>query len=116
MVIGLVIAVIGGTMIEKLHMEKYVEDFIKSANAVDIASPSLTQKERLVYAKDQVVSTFKKVFPYILAGVAVGAVIHTMIMLRKAVKPKLLGVFIGICTLGIMIVGYLFNIFQFLLI
>lgn len=181
--VGLVIAVIGGTLIEKLHMEPYVEEFIKSAGAVDIESPTLSQKERWIYAKDQVVSTFKKVFPYILVGVGIGALIHnwipeswveavlgsnnpfgvilatvlgvpmyadifgtipvaeallykgaqlgtiltfmmavttlslpSMIMLRKAVKPKLLALFIAICTLGIVAVGYLFNIFHFLLI
>lgn len=178
-VLGLVIAVAGGTLIEKLHMENQVEEFIRRASAVDIASPTLTQKERLVYAKDQVTETFKKVFPYILIGVGIGAVIHnwipeswvvavlgshnpfgvilatiigipmyadifgtipiaeallgkgaqlgtvlafmmgvttlslpSMIMLRKAVKPKLLGVFIAICALGIVVVGYLFNLFQ----
>ena len=178
-VLGLVIAVAGGTLIEKLHMENQVEEFIRRASAVDIASPTLTQKERLVYAKDQVTETFKKVFPYILIGVGIGAVIHnwipeswvvavlgshnpfgvilatiigipmyadifgtipiaeallgkgaqlgtvlafmmgvttlslpSMIMLRKAVKPKLLGVFIAICALGIIVVGYLFNLFQ----
>ena len=178
-VLGLVIAVAGGTLIEKLHMENQVEEFIRRASAVDIASPTLTQKERLVYAKDQVVETFKKVFPYILIGVGIGAVIHnwipeswvvavlgshnpfgvilatiigipmyadifgtipiaeallgkgaqlgtvlafmmgvttlslpSMVMLRKAVKPKLLGVFIAICALGIIVVGYLFNLFQ----
>lgn len=182
-VIGLVIAVIGGTLIESLHMEPYVEEFIRNASRVDIESPSLTKKERVRYAKDQVVSTFKKVFPYILIGVGIGAVIHnwipqhwieavlgsknpfgvilatligvpmyadifgtipvaeallykgaqlgtilsfmmavttlslpSMIMLRKAIKPKLLGVFIAICTVGIIIVGYLFNAFQFLFI
>ena len=181
--LGLVIAVIGGTLIEKLHMEQYVEDFIKSASAVDIDSPTLTQKERPVYAKDQMLSTFKKVLPYILIGVGIGAIIHnwipeswiqtvlgsnnpfgvvlatligvpmyadifgtipvaeallakgaqlgtilsfmmavttlslpSIIMLRKAVKPKLLGLFIGICTAGIILVGYLFNAFQFMLI
>lgn len=181
--LGLLIAVIGGTLIERLHMEPYVEDFIKGASAVDIDSPTLTQKERIAYAKDQMLSTFKKVFPYILIGVAIGAVIHnwipedwvqmllgrnnsfgvifatvigipmyadifgtipvaeallskgaqlgtilsfmmavttlslpSMIMLRKAVKPKLLGLFIGICTVGIILVGYLFNAFQFMLI
>ena len=164
-VVGLMIAVAGGTLIEKLHMEKYVESFIKSASAVDVESPTLSQKERLVYAKDQMLSTFKKVFPYILVGVGIGAVIHnwipehwieavlgsdnpfgvilatvigvpmyadifgtipvaeallskgaqlgtilsfmmavttlslpSLIMLRKAVKPKLLALFIGICT------------------
>ena len=178
-VLGLVIAVAGGTLIEKLHMENQVEEFIRRASAVDIASPTLTQKERLVYAKDQVAETFKKVFPYILIGVGIGAVIHnwipeswvvavlgshnpfgvilatiigipmyadifgtipiaeallgkgaqlgtvlafmmgvttlslpSMIMLRKAVKPKLLGGFIAICALGIIVVGYLFNLFQ----
>lgn len=182
-VVGLIIAVIGGTLIEKLHMENYVEEFIRSASSIDIESPSLTKKERLVYAKEQMTGTFKKVFPYILVGVGIGAIIHnwipeswveavlggnnpfgvvlatligvpmyadifgtipiaeallfkgaqlgtilsfmmavttlslpSMIMLRKAVKPKLLGLFIAICTVGIIIVGYLFNAFQFLLV
>lgn len=181
--VGLIIAVIGGTLIERLHMETYVEDFIRNASAVDIDSPMLMQKERLSYAKDQVVSTFKKVFPYILIGVGIGAIIHnwipanwvetvlgsnnplgvllatliglpmyadifgtipvaeallykgaqlgtvlsfmmavttlslpSMIMLRRAVKPKLLALFITICTVGIIIVGYLFNALQFLFI
>ncbi len=181
--IGLVIAVIGGSMIEKLHMENYVEEYIRNASGVNIESPTLTKKDRLNYAKDQVASTFKKVFPYILIGVGIGAVIHnwipqswveavlgsnnpfgvvlatligvpmyadifgtipvaeallykganlgtilsfmmavttlslpSIIMLRKAVKPKLLTLFIAICTIGIIIVGYLFNAFQFLLI
>lgn len=180
---GLVIAMVGGTLIEKLHMEAYVEEFILSAGSVDIDSPTLTQKERLIYAKDQVVSTFKKVFPYILLGVGIGALIHnwipeswitailgsgnplgvvlatvvgvpmyadifgtipvaeallgkgallgtvlafmmavttlslpSLIMLRKAVKPKLLGLFIGICVIGIILVGYLFNAIQPILI
>ena len=78
-VLGLVIAVTGGTLIEKLHMESQVEEFIRKASAVDIASPTLTQKERLVYAKDQMAETFKKVFPYILIGVGIGAVIHNWI-------------------------------------
>ena len=178
-VLGLVLAVAGGTLIEKLHMENQVEEFIRRASAVDIASPTLTQKERLVYAKEQVEETFRKVFPYILIGVGIGAVIHnwipeswvvavlgshnpfgvilatiigipmyadifgtipiaeallgkgaqlgtvlafmmgvttlslpSMIMLRKAVKPKLLGVFIAICAAGIIVVGYLFNLSQ----
>lgn len=181
--VGLVIAVVGGTIIEKMHMEEYVESFILSAGSVDIESPALTKTERVQYAKEQVVSTFKKVFPYILVGVGIGAVIHnwipeswitavlgsnnpfgvllatlvgipmyadifgtipvaeallakgaqlgtilsfmmavttlslpSLIMLRKAVKPKLLALFIGVCTVGIILVGYLFNIFQFLFI
>lgn len=182
-IIGLVIAVVGGTLIEKLHMESYVEEYIRNASEADRESPVLSRQERLNYAKDQVAFTFKKVFPYILAGVGIGALIHnwipkswietalgsnnpfgvvlatmigipmyadifgtipvaeallfkgaqlgtilafmmavttlslpSMIMLRKAVKPKLLALFIGICTLGIIVVGYLFNGFQFLLI
>lgn len=182
-IVGLIIAVIGGTIIEKLHMEKYVEQYIKTAGNVDIDSPDLTKKDRLLYAWEQVTATFKKVFPYILIGVGIGAFIHnwipqtwienvlgsnnpfsvvlatlvgvpmyadifgtipvaealyskgaqlgtilafmmavttlslpSLIMLRKAVKPKLLALFIGICTVGIIVVGYLFNVFHFLFI
>ena len=178
-VLGLVIAVTGGTLIEHLHMEEQVADFIRNARAVDIDLPTLTQRERLIYAKNQVIGTFKKVFPYIIAGVAIGAIIHnwipesvvvsvlgsknpfgvilatvigipmyadifgtipiaeallskgaqlgtvlafmmgvttlslpSMVMLKKAIKPKLLGVFVTLCAIGIVIVGYLFNIFQ----
>ena len=76
-VFGLVIAVLGGTLIEKLHMEDQIEDFIRNANSsVDIEAPNLTVRDRLVYAKDQVVTTFRKVFPYILIGAGIGAVIH----------------------------------------
>lgn len=182
-IFGLVIAVVGGTIIEKMRMEKYVESFILSAGSVDIESPELTKKDRLVYAKEQTLSTFKKVFPYILIGVGIGAFIHnwipeewvvsllgnnnpfgvilatvvgipmyadifgtipiaeallakgaqlgtmlafmmgvttlslpSLIMLRKAVKPKLLALFIAICTIGIIVVGYIFNALQALII
>ena len=175
-VFGLIIAVVGGTIIEKMHMEKHVESFILSAGNIDIESPELSKKDRLEFAKEQTLSTFKKVFPYILIGVGIGAGIHnwipeewivsllgsknpfgvilatvvgipmyadifgtipiaeallskgaqlgtvlsfmmgvttlslpSLIMLRKAVKPKLLALFIGICAAGIIIVGYLFN-------
>ncbi len=178
-VLGLLIAVAGGTLIEKLHMEKYIENFILPAGSVDIELPELTKKDRIFYAKDQMLVTFKKVFPYILAGVGVGAVIHnwipaewiakilgsnnsyavilatlvgipvyadifgtipiaealflkgaqpgsilafmmavttlslpSLIMLRKAVKPKLLAVFIAVCTAGIILMGYFFNAIQ----
>ncbi len=181
--VGLVIAVIGGTIIEKMHMENYVENFIRNVNSVDVESDALTVRDRLIVAKEQVIETFKKVFPYILVGVGIGAIIHnwipeswiqtvlgsnnpfgvvlavlvgipmyadifgtipvaeallakgaqlgtilsfmmavttlslpSIIMLKKAVKAKLLGLFIVICTLGIVIVGYLFNVFQYLLI
>lgn len=78
-VLGLVIAVAGGTLIEKLRMEQYVEEFIRNASNVDLESPTLTKRDRVVFAKDQVVSTFKKVFPYILIGVGIGAIIHNWI-------------------------------------
>ena len=182
-VLGLVIAVAGGTLIEKLHLENQVEEFIRNAKQIDIPQEELAVKDRIKYAWEQVVETFKKVFPYILAGVGIGAFIHnwipediivrflgtgnpfgviiativgvpmyadifgcipiaeallakgarlgvvlsfmmgvttlslpSMIMLKKAIKPKLLGLFIGICTVGIIIVGYAFNAFQYLLV
>lgn len=181
--VGLVLAVMGGTIIEKLHMERYVKDFILSAGGVDLEAPSLTRRDRLMYAREQMTGTFRKVFPYILVGVGIGAVIHnwipqdyveavlgggnpfgvvlatlvgvpmyadifgtipvaeallgkgaqlgtvlsfmmavttlslpSMIMLRKAVKPRLLALFIAICTVGIILVGYLFNVLQPLLV
>ena len=183
-VLGLIIAVIGGTLIEKLHMEDQIADFIRNhKGSVDIDSPDLTVRDRLIYAKEQVESTFKKVFPYILIGVAIGAVIHnwipeawvqavlgsrnpfgtvlatvigvpmyadifgtipvaeallakgallgtilsfmmavttlslpSLIMLKQAIKPKLLGTFIAICTIGIILVGYGFNVIQTIII
>ena len=182
--LGLVIAVLGGTLIEKLHMEDQVADFIRNANSsVSLEAPDLTILDRMVYARDQVFSTFKKVFPYILIGVGIGAVIHnwipeswveavlgsrnpfgvvlatlvgvpmyadifgtipvaeallgkgallgtilsfmmavttlslpSLIMLRKAVKPRLLVTFIVICMIGIIIIGYGFNAFQYIFI
>ena len=182
-VVGLVIAVAGGTLIEKMHLEDQVEEFIRNGKAIDVPQEELTKKDRLKYAWEQVVSTAKKVAPYVLVGVGIGAFIHnwipeeiivkvlgtgnpfgviiatiagvpmyadifgcipiaeallakgarlgvvlsfmmgvttlslpSMIMLKKAVKPKLLGVFIAICTIGIIIVGYFFNAVQYLLI
>lgn len=182
-VVGLVIAVAGGTLIEKMHLENQVEEFIRNGKSIDVPQEELTKKDRLKYAWEQVVSTAKKVAPYVLIGVGIGAVIHnwipeeiivkvlgtgnpfgviiatiagvpmyadifgcipiaeallakgarlgvvlsfmmgvttlslpSMIMLKKAVKPKLLGIFIAICTIGIIIVGYFFNAFQYLLI
>lgn len=178
-VLGLVIAVAGGTLIEKLRLEKYVEEYIRNGRSLDLPQEELHFKERMAYAWEQVVSTARKVFPYVLLGVGIGAVIHnwipeafivqalgssnpvgvilatvagipmyadifgtipiaeallskgallgvvlsfmmgvttlslpSMIMLRKAVKPRLLGVFIGTCTVGIIIVGYFFNAIQ----
>ena len=182
-VLGLVISVAGGTLIEKLHLENQVEAFIRNAKQIDVPQEELTVKDRLKYSAEQVAGTFKKVFPYILIGVGVGAFIHnwvpqdlivrflgngnpfgvilatiagvpmyadifgcipiaeallakgaklgvvlsfmmgvttlslpSMIMLKKAIKPKLLGVFIAICTVGIIVVGYFFNAIQYLII
>ena len=178
-VLGLAIAVAGGTLIEKLHLEEQVEEFIRSGHVMDVPQEELRWKDRIRYAWGQVVSTAKKVAPYVLVGVGIGAVIHnwipeewivkllgtgnplgvilatvagipmyadifgtipiaeallakgallgvvlsfmmgvttlslpSMIMLRQAVKPKLLGIFIAVCTVGIIIVGYFFNAIQ----
>lgn len=177
--LGLVVAVLGGTLIETLHLEQQVEEFIRNGHAIDVPQEQLRIQDRIRYAWQQVVSTARKVFPYVLVGVGVGAVIHnwipeefivkmlgtenpfgviiaaaagipmyadifgtipiaeallakgaqlgvvlafmmgvttlslpSMIMLRKAVKPRLLGIFVGICTVGIILVGYFFNVIQ----
>ena len=181
--LGLVIAVVGGTLIEKMHMDNQIEDFIREAKSIDLPRDELTKRDRCQYAWEQVVSTAKKVFPYVVIGVGIGAFIHnwipeeiivktlgtgnpfgvmiatlcgipmyadifgcipiaeallakgaqlgvvlsfmmavttlslpSMIMLKKAIKPRLLGVFIAICTIGIILVGYVFNAFQYLFI
>lgn len=181
--VGLAIAVIGGSIIEKLHMEEYIEPYIKTAGSVDMEACNLTTHDRLNYAYEQMNATFKKVFPYILIGVGIGAAIHnwipqtwietalgsnnpfsvilatlvgipmyadifgtipvaealfskgaqlgailsfmmavttlslpSLIMLRKAIKPKLFLLFVGICIGGIILVGYLFNLLHFFLI
>lgn len=175
-IVGLIVAIVGGSLIEKLHLEQEVEDYIRQAASMDAELPELTVKDRLEYAKEQVKSTIRKVAPYIFAGVAIGAMIHNLIpetwieqilggkhvysvplaglvgipmyadifgtipvaesllmkgaglgtilafmmavttlslpslvMLSKAVKRKLLLVFTGIVTGGIILVGYLFN-------
>ena len=178
-VLGLVIAVAGGTLIEKLHLENQVEEFVRNGRSLDVPQEELRFKDRLKYAWEQVAATAKKVAPYVFIGVGIGAIIHnwipeafivnvlgdnnpfgvilatiagvpmyadifgtipiaeallakgallgvvlsfmmavttlslpSMIMLRKAVKPKLLGIFIAICTVGIIVVGYFFNVIQ----
>ena len=178
-VLGLVVAVAGGTIIEHLHMEDQVADFIRNGKSVSLDQEKPTQKQRLVSSLESVGSTLKKVFPYILLSVAVGAVIHnwipenwiintlgvknplgvilavfagipmysdifgcisisesllakgallgvvlsfmmavttlslpSLIMLKKAIKTKLLVIFVSICVTGIILVGYFFNAFQ----
>ena len=177
--LGLCLAVLGGVRIEHLGLENEVEDILRGVSAVEQDIPTLSFKERLAYAKEQVKTTFRKVFPYILLGVGIGSLIHnwipkawvlsllgarnpfgvilatlvgipmyadifgtipiaesllmkgaelgtvlsfmmgvttlslpSMIMLRKVIKPKLLGIFVGICVVGIILIGYLFNALQ----
>jgi len=182
-VVGLILAVVGGTIIGKSKLEKYVEPFVFSNKMMDLEQTELTKKDRLDFAKEQVFAIVKKVWPYILIGVGIGAAIHnwipqevitaligqdkpysvllatavgvpmyadifgtlpiaealvlkgvglgtalsfmmavtalslpSIIMLKKVVKTKLLGIFIGIVTVGIIIIGYAFNAFGYLLI
>ena len=178
--VGLVLAVLGGTLIERLHLENDVEEFIRNAGRVDLESPQMSVGDRLSYAKTQVASTVRKVAPYVLVGVAIGALIHnfipqafveellgaehwysvplatligipmyadifgtipiaeslfakgaglgtvlsfmmgvtalslpSMVMLRKAVKPRLMAVFFGVVAVGIMLIGFFFNAISF---
>ena len=74
-----VLAALLGTVIEKLHLENQVEEFIRNAKQIDILQEELTVKDRIKYAWEQVVETLKKVFPYILVGVGIGAFIHNWI-------------------------------------
>lgn len=177
--LGLVIAVVGGTLIEKLRLEEQLEDYVRQINPIEIPQEQLRIQDRLAYAWEQMLSTGKKVAPYVLIGVSIGALIHnwipevliikilgeknpfgvvlavlagvpiyadifgcipiaeallakgallgvvlafmmavttlslpSMVMLRRAVKPKLLAIFVGICTLGVILVGYFFNVIQ----
>lgn len=181
-VLGLVIAVIGGCLIETLQLEDQVEEFIRNSKYLEVDFEQLHHKERIIFAFDQVKDTFKKVFPYLLLGIGIGAFIHnwipedyivqflgngnpfgvilatvagvpmyadifgcipiaeallakgaklgvvlsfmmgvttlsipSIIMLKKAIKPKLLGIFVAICTIGIIVVGYFFNAIQSLI-
>lgn len=181
-IVGLIIAIAGGTLIEKLHLDNQVEEYIRNGKALDIPQEELIFKDRIKFAWEQVLETAKKVFSYVIIGVGIGAIIHnwipediivkalgsgnplgvviatiagvpmyadifgtipiaeallakgaqlgvvlsfmmgvttlslpSMIMLRKAVKPKLLGIFVGICTLGIILVGYFFNAIQYII-
>ncbi|WP_352418895.1 permease [Proteiniborus sp.] len=182
-IVGLILAVIGGTVISKLNLEKYVESFVFGNKVLDIEQNELTTSDRVNFAKDQVLDIIKRVWLYILLGVGIGAAIHnyipesiisavlgqdkwysvliatfvgipmyadifgtlpiaealiakgvglgtalafmmgvtalslpSMIMLKKVVKTKLLGIFIGIVTAGIIIIGYTFNAFGYLFI
>lgn len=182
-IVGIVLAVIGGTLIDKMGLESYVEPFVRTGKNVDIESSELTRKERLVYAKDGVLEIIKRVWLYVLIGVGIGALIHnwipsdviqkiigednpfsvllatvvgipmyadifgtipiaealftkgvgvgtilsfmmavtalslpSIIMLKKVVKTKLLAIFVGIVSVGIVIIGYIFNYLQNILV
>ncbi|MGV8984084.1 permease [Clostridium sp.] len=182
-VVGLILAVIGGTIIDKLGLEKYVEGYVKEIENVDAEIIEMTRNERISYSKEQVRDVFHKVWLYVLIGVGIGAAIHnwipqsiietvvgnnnpfavllatavgipmyadifgtlpiaealfgkgvgigtvlsfmmavtalslpSIIMLSKVVKPKLLAIFVAIVAIGIIIIGYLFNAFSFLLV
>ncbi len=79
-IVGLIIAIIGGTIIGKLNLEKYVEPFVlKKVNIQDINNIKLTKKDRLKYSKEQVLGIIKKVWLYVLIGVLIGALIHNWI-------------------------------------
>ncbi len=181
-VVGLVLAVIGGTLIDKLGLEKYVEGYVKEIENVDSEIIKMTREERISYSKTQVIDIIKRVWLYVLIGVGIGAVIHnwipqsiienvvgdnnpfaiilatvvgipmyadifgtlpiaealfaknvgigtvlefmmsvtalslpSLILLSKVVKPKLLAIFTAIVSVGIIIIGYLFNAWSFVL-
>ena len=78
-IIGLILAVIGGTIIDKLHMEDQIQDYIKEIKDTDIEEEKFTRKQRVDYSIDQVKSVIKKVWIYILLGVGIGAAIHNFI-------------------------------------
>ncbi|TWH45601.1 hypothetical protein Salpa_1518 [Sporomusa sp. KB1] len=181
-IMGLVLAVVGGTIISKLNLEEYVEPFVHSNKMLEMEQEELTTSDRIEFAKYQVMEIVKKVWLYILIGVGIGAAIHnfipeavisavlgqdkwysvlvatlvgipmyadifgtlpiaealvlkgaglgtalsfmmgvtalslpSMILLKKVVKTKLLAIFVGIVTIGIIICGYAFNAFSYLL-
>jgi len=177
---GLTVAIISGLVIGKLNLEKYVEGYVyeiaRAADGIEMVVAEQTWRDRLLYARDYVIEILKKVWPYVLVGIGLGAGIHgyvptdflaayagkdnilavpiavlmgvplysnaagviplvaalqekgmamgtvlafmmavtalslpEMIILRNVLKPRLIGVFIGIVATSIIIVGYLFN-------
>ena len=175
-VVGVILAIIGGAIIDKMKMEKYIEEFVLNIENVEVEVQEVTQRERCLFAKNQVKDIFKKVWIPVFIGIGIGALIHnvipthvierilgkdnifsvliavvvgipmyadtfgvlpiaealylknvgigtilalmmsitalsfpSMVMLSKVIKPKLLMLFIGIVSFGIIIIGYLFN-------
>jgi uncharacterized protein len=181
-VVGVVLAVIAGTVISKLKLEKYIEPFVFGNKALEATQEKMTVRDRIIFARGQVIDIVKRVWIYILVGVGIGAAIHnwipesiitavlgqhkwysvlvatligipiyadifgtlpiaealvlkgvglgtalsfmmavtalslpSLVMLKKVIKMKLLVIFVGLVTLGIIIIGYLFNAFGHLL-
>lgn len=177
-IVGIILAVIGGLIIDKMKMEKYVEEYVMNIPNVDMELQQLNHGDRALFAKNQVKDIFRKVWLPILIGVGVGALIHNviptqiietilgkdnpfavllatvvgipmyadifgtlpiaealylkgvgigtilalmmsvtalsfpaMVMLSKVIKPRLLGLYIGLVTAGIIFIGYFFNTF-----
>ena len=96
-VLGLVIAVAGGTLIEKLRLENQVEEYIRNGHAIDIPQEELHFKGRMKYAWKQVVSTAKRVAPYVLIGVGIGAIIHNWIPEDFIVKVLGITIRLALC-------------------
>ncbi|WP_313163543.1 permease [Sedimentibacter sp.] len=182
-VVGLILAVVGGTTISKLKLEEYVEPFVYGNKSLDIEQENMTGKDRIDFSVEQVLTIIKRVWMYIFIGVGIGAAIHnwipetvitailgqdkwysvliatvvgipmyadifgtlpiaealvakgvglgtalsfmmgvtalslpSIIMLKQVVKSKLLITFVGLVTVGIIIIGYVFNAFSYLLI
>jgi len=182
-VVGLILAVAGGTIISKLKLEEYVEPFVYGNKPLEIEQENMTGKDRIDFSAEQVLTIIKRVWMYILIGVGIGAAIHnwipetvitailgqdkwysvliatvvgipmyadifgtlpiaealvakgvglgtalsfmmgvtalslpSIIMLKQVVKSKLLITFVGLVTVGIIIIGYVFNAFSYLLI
>lgn len=78
-IVGLVLAVFGGSLIEVTGLGQYIEGFVFDGDNVDLEVESLTTKDRITYALDQVKDTYKKVFWYIVIGVGIGSLIHNWI-------------------------------------
>jgi len=78
-VVGLILAVAGGTLMGKMKLDKYVEPFVYGDTASQVIEPQMRQRDRFRFAKDQVLMIIKKVWLYILIGVAIGAAIHNWI-------------------------------------
>ena len=76
---GLILAVLGGALIDRLKMDKYIASFIIKNPYLDNNIATLSKKERLHFAKEQMMQILKKVYLYVFIGVGIGALIHNYI-------------------------------------